>query len=114
MRKHGLLWPYWQYPLPPANLHTSQSPRCGHIATDQPNEASGTDGIKVQSVVEELVWIFAAVEHSDVMCVGTHVTKVGDRLTALEPISQQLPKYFGSIEVDVSRGLWLRMDYGSQ
>ncbi|MEX3611773.1 MAG: hypothetical protein VB124_01755 [Burkholderia sp.] len=43
-----------------------------------------------------------------------HVTKVGDRFAALEPISQGVREQFGSVEADGGRGLSLRMDHGSQ
>ncbi|MEX3548227.1 MAG: integrase core domain-containing protein, partial [Burkholderia sp.] len=43
-----------------------------------------------------------------------HVTKVGDRFAALEPISQRVREQFGSVEADAGRGLSLRMDHGSQ
>ncbi|MEX3582462.1 MAG: hypothetical protein VB137_07230 [Burkholderia sp.] len=49
----------------------------------------GADGAKVQTVDGgPLVWIFTAVDHCDAACVEIHVTKVGDRFAALEPISQ--------------------------
>ncbi|MEX3583428.1 MAG: IS3 family transposase, partial [Burkholderia sp.] len=81
MREHGLLSPH-RPPQKPPNAHD------GRITTDRPNEMWGTDGAKVQTVDEGLVWIFAAVDHCDAACVGIHVTKVGDRFAALEPISQ--------------------------
>ncbi|MEX3582579.1 MAG: hypothetical protein VB137_08005 [Burkholderia sp.] len=84
------------------------------MTTDRPNEMWGTDGTKVQTVDEGLVWIFAAVDHCDAACVGIHVTKVGDRFAALEPISQGVREQFGSVEADAGRGLSLRMDHGSQ
>ncbi|MEX3606103.1 MAG: hypothetical protein VB142_06815 [Burkholderia sp.] len=80
MREHGLLSPH-RRPQKPPNAHD------GRITTDQPNEMWGTDGAKVQTVNEGLVWIFAAVDHCDAGCVGIHVTKVGDRFAALGPIS---------------------------
>ncbi|MEX3583747.1 MAG: DDE-type integrase/transposase/recombinase [Burkholderia sp.] len=84
------------------------------MTTERPNEMWGTDGAKVQTVDEGLVWIFAAVDHCDAACVGIHVTKVGDRFAALEPISQGVREQFGSVDADVGRGLSLRMDHGSQ
>ncbi|MEX3581829.1 MAG: hypothetical protein VB137_02950 [Burkholderia sp.] len=81
MREHGLLSPH-RRPQKPPNVHD------GRMTTDRPNEMWGADGAKVQTVDEGLVWIFAAVDHWDAACVGIHVTKVGDRFAALEPISQ--------------------------
>ncbi|MEX3605768.1 MAG: DDE-type integrase/transposase/recombinase [Burkholderia sp.] len=105
IREHSLLSPHWR-PQKPPNAHDSR------ITTDRPNEMWGTDGTKVQTVDEGLVWIFAAVDHCDAACVGIHVTKVGDRFAALEPISQGVHEQFGSVEAD--RGLSLRMDHGPQ
>ncbi|WP_198361323.1 integrase core domain-containing protein [Burkholderia ubonensis] len=74
----------------------------------------GTDGTKVQTVDEGLVWIFAAIDHCDAMCVGIHVTKLGDRFADLEPISKGLCEHFGSVKTGTGRGLSLRMNHGSQ
>ncbi|HDR9512343.1 TPA: transposase, partial [Burkholderia cepacia] len=52
MRENGLLSPHRQ-PQRPPNAHD------GRITTDRPNEMWGTDGTKVQTVDEGLVWIFA-------------------------------------------------------
>ncbi|MEX3582731.1 MAG: DDE-type integrase/transposase/recombinase [Burkholderia sp.] len=107
MREHGLLSPHRQ-PQKPLNAHD------GRMTTNRPNERWGADGAKVQTVDEGLVWIFAAVDHCDAACVGIHVTKVGDRFAALEPISQGVREQFGSVEADAGRGLSLRMDHGPQ
>ncbi|MEX3583685.1 MAG: IS3 family transposase [Burkholderia sp.] len=56
MREHGLLSPHRQ-PQKPPNAHDAR------MTTDRPNEMWGTDGAKVQTVDEGLVWIFAAVDH---------------------------------------------------
>ncbi|MEX3582816.1 MAG: transposase [Burkholderia sp.] len=80
-REHGLLSPHRQ-PQKLPNAHD------GRMTTDRPNEMWGAGGAKVQTVDAGLVWIFAAVDHCDAACVGIHVTKVGDRFAALEPISQ--------------------------
>ncbi|MEX3582216.1 MAG: integrase core domain-containing protein [Burkholderia sp.] len=85
MREHGLLSPHRQ-PQKPPNAHD------GRMTTDRPNERWGTDGTKVQTVDEGLVWIFVAVDHCDAAGIGIHVTTVGD----------------------AGRGLSLRMDHGSQ
>ncbi|MEX3583168.1 MAG: hypothetical protein VB137_12260 [Burkholderia sp.] len=55
-REHGLLSPHRQ-PQKPPNAHD------GRMTADRPNERWGTDGAKVQTVDEGLVWIFAAVDH---------------------------------------------------
>ncbi|MEX3581610.1 MAG: hypothetical protein VB137_01530 [Burkholderia sp.] len=107
VRQNGLLSPHRQ-PQKPPNAHD------GRMTTDRPNEMWGANGAKIQTVDEGLVWIFAAVDHCDAACVGIHVTKVGDRFAALEPISQGVREQFGSVEADAGRGLSLRMDHGSQ
>ncbi|MEX3583276.1 MAG: transposase [Burkholderia sp.] len=100
IRENGLLSPH-RRPQKPPNAHD------GRMTTDRPNEMWGTGGTKVQTVDEGLVWIFAAVDHCDAACVGIHVTKVGDRFAALEPISQGVREQFGSVEADAGRGLSL-------
>jgi len=84
------------------------------IITSAPNEMWGTDGVRVFTLEDGWVWIFAAVEHWNAECVGWHVCKIGSRFAALEPISQGLHRIYGSLEADVARGLALRMDHGTQ
>lgn len=86
----------------------------GTITTDAPNELWGTDGARIFTLEEGWTWAFVAVEHWSAECVGLHVTKIGNRFAALEPISQGLTKHFGSVGKDVARGLSLRMDHGPQ
>ncbi|MEX3581824.1 MAG: transposase [Burkholderia sp.] len=85
IRENGLLSPHRQ-PQKPPNAHD------GRMTTERLNEMWGTDGAKVKTVDEGLVSIFAAVNHCDAACVGIHVTKVGDRFAALEPINQGVPR----------------------
>jgi putative transposase len=107
MREHSLLSPHRQARGEP-NLHD------GRITTDRPNEMWGTDGVRIATVDDGMVWIFSAVDHCDGMCTGIHAAKIGDRFAALEPISQGLLGEFGSVAADAGRGLSLRMDHGSQ
>ncbi len=86
----------------------------GTISTEAPNVMWGTDATKVFTLDDGWVWVFSAVEHWNAECVGYHVTKVGNRYAALEPISQGLTSLYGSVGADVARGLRLRMDHGSQ
>ena len=86
----------------------------GTITTTAPNIMWGTDGVRVFTVEEGWVWIFAAVEHWNAECVGYHVCKIGNRYAALEPIAMGLKNIYGSVETDAARGLSLRMDHGSQ
>ncbi|OXC75751.1 integrase core domain-containing protein [Caballeronia sordidicola] len=107
MREHRLLSPHRRAPGEP-NLHD------GRITTDCPNEMWGTDGVRIATVDDGMVWIFSAVDHCDGMCTGIHAAKIGDRFAALEPIAQGLLGEFGCVAADVGRGLSLRMDHGSQ
>jgi putative transposase len=107
MREHSLLSPHRRPPGEP-NLHD------GRITTDCPNEMWGTDGVRIATVDDGMVWIFSAVDHCDGMCTGIHAAKIGDRFAALEPIAQGLLGEFGCVAADVGRGLSLRMDHGSQ
>ena len=86
----------------------------GTITTEAPNLMWGTDATKVITLDDGWVWVFSAVEHWNAECVGWHVTKLGNRFAALEPISQGLTSLYGSVTADVARGLLLRMDHGSQ
>lgn len=86
----------------------------GTITTTAPNVLWGTDGAKIFTLEEGWVWAFVAVEHWSAECVGLHVTKIGNRFAALEPISQGLTNHYGSVDKDVARGLSLRMDHGPQ
>jgi transposase InsO family protein len=107
MRENNLLSPR-RSPQGEANKHD------GTITTDAPNVLWGTDGAKIFTLAEGWVWAFVAVEHWSAECVGLHVTKIGNRFAALEPISQGLTKHYGSVDKDVARGLSLRMDHGPQ
>ncbi len=78
MHEHGLLSPHRQARGEP-NLHD------GRITTDCPNEMWGTDGVRIATVGDGMVWILSAVDHCDGMCTGIHAAKIGDRFAALEP-----------------------------
>lgn len=107
MREHRLLSP-----------HRPRTPReashPGTISTEAPNVMWGTDGARVFTVDDGWVWVFSAVEHWNAECVGWHVTKIGDRFAALEPIAMGLTQVFGGVEAESARGLALRMDHGTQ
>ncbi|SEF12661.1 HTH-like domain-containing protein [Burkholderia sp. WP9] len=107
MREYSLLSPHRQA-RGEHNLHD------GRITTDCPNEMWGTDGVRIATVDDGMVWIFSAVDHCDSMCTGIHAAKIGDRFAALEPISQGLLGEFGSVAADAGLGLSRRMNHGSQ
>ena len=89
-------------------------PHEGRITTDRPNEVWGTDGIRIETIDEDWIWGFSAVDHFDACCVGIHAVKTGNRFAALHPLSQGLQAEFGCLGADAGRGLSLRMDHGTQ
>ena len=107
MRENHLLSPH-RSQYRPANPHD------GRIITDAPNEMWGSDGTKVKTVDEGWVWVFSVTEHWNSECMGWHVCKIGDRFAALEPVTQAIRNAYGSLDKDVTKGLKLRIDNGSQ
>jgi transposase InsO family protein len=107
MRENALLSPH-RRPQGEPLLHD------GSIQTHRPNEMWGTDGIRIETVDEGWVWVFAAVDHCDACCVGIHAVKIGNRFAALQPIAQGLHNEFGATGAGAGRGLTLRMDHGTQ
>ena len=107
MRENSLLSPH-RRPQGEPVLHD------GSIITDRPNEMWGTDGIRIETVDEGWVWVFAAVDHFDACCVGIHAVKIGNRFAALQPIAQGLRTEFGATGAAAGRGLTLRIDHGTQ
>jgi transposase InsO family protein len=107
MRENALLSPH-RRPQGEPVVHD------GTIGTDRPNDMWGTDGIRVETVDEGWVWVFAAVDHCDACCVGLHTVKTGNRFAALQPIAQGLKTEFGGTDAEAGRGLTLRMDHGTQ
>ncbi len=57
----------------------------------------GTDGLRIATLDDGIVWIFSAVDHCDGMCTGIQAAKISDRFAALEAISQRLLATFGSV-----------------
>lgn len=107
MRENNLLSPH-------RAARRDSAPHDRSITTDSPNVLWGTDGLRVWTVEEGWGWVFAAVEHWNAECMGWHVTKVGDRFAALEPVAQGVLREFGSTGADAARGLSLRIDHGTQ
>lgn len=107
MRENGLLSPH-------RTLQGDGNPHVGKIVTDRPNVMWGTDGCMVFTADDGWVWIFTAVDHWNAEVVGWHVAKVGSRFAALEPIAMGLEREFQDVGADAARGLYLRMDNGSQ
>jgi hypothetical protein len=64
-------------------------------------------------VADGWVWVFAAVDHHTAET-WTNVAKVGYRFAALEPMQDAVVNRFGVLEPDVSRGIEVRHEWGSQ
>jgi len=107
MRENALLSPHRRPQGKP-------DPHEGTIVTERPDEMWGTDGVRIETLEDGWVWVFSAVDHCHAECVGWHVTKLGDRFAALEPIAQGLARHFGGVHAQAGRGLALRMDHGTQ
>ena len=75
MRENALLSPH-RRPQGNPVLHD------GSLQTNRPNAMWGTDGIRIETVDEGWVWVFAAVDHFDACCVGIHAVKTGNRFAA--------------------------------
>jgi len=107
MGENGLLSPHRQ---PKGELNTHD----GTIITDRPNEIWATDGVRIDTVEDGMVWGFFLVEHWNAECLGWHVCKRGDAQAALEPIKQGVRRIYGTTGKGVALGLTLREDHGSQ
>jgi len=108
MRQHGLLAPRR---LGPPNGNPAHD---GTITTDRPDEMWGTDATRFYTEEDGWCWFFGAIDHHLDEIVGWHVTKLGDRWAALEPIRQGVRHAFGAFGKDRARGLRIRCDWGPQ
>jgi putative transposase len=63
---------------------------------------------------EGVASIVVAVDHGSTACVGLHAARRATRFEALEPIRQGVRERFGGFARDVTGGLKLRHDHGSQ
>ncbi len=106
MGENNLLSPHRQPQVEP-NLHD------GTIITDKPNVMWGTDGVKIDTVEDGLVWGFFAIEYWNAECMGWHICKKGDAQAALEPIKQGLKKAYGSVRANAAAGLALNTPQSS-
>jgi Transposase and inactivated derivatives len=107
MRENQLLSPH-------RSLYRPPDPHEGCIITNHPDVMWGSDGTKILTIEEGLVWIFSVAEHWNTECLGWHVCKTGDRFAALEPVAEAVKGIYGSLEKGVASGLKLRIDNGSQ
>ena len=92
--------------LPRANLRGSR--------TAAASLCRGTDGVRIETLDEGRVWVFAAIDHFDDGCVGIHAVRTGTRFAALQRIAQGPRTEFGATGARVGRGLTRRMDHRTQ
>lgn len=91
-------------------------PHDGTITTKVPNVMWGTDGKKFYTEENGWCWFFGVIDHCNDEILGWHVSKIGSRYNALEPVRQAVKKEYGNLDRDVCKGvgLFLRADHGSQ
>lgn len=110
MKAHNLL-----APVRPKSNGSSRH-HDGTITTEHPNRMWGTDGKQFWTRENGWCWFFGTIDHWNDEILGWHVSVVGDRFAALEPVHQAVRKEFGALSKDVVKdtGLFLRSDHGSQ
>jgi putative transposase len=110
MKAHNLLAPVRPQWNGSSRLHD------GKIVTDHPNRMWGTDGKQFWTRQNGMCWFFGTIDHWNDEIHGWHVSIIGDRFAALEPVHQAILKEFGALGKGVvhDTGLFLRSDHGSQ
>lgn len=88
----------------------------GKIRTEQPNKMWGTDGKQFWTRQNGLSWFFGVIDHCNDEILGWHVSIIGNRFAAMEPVHQAVSKEFGSLDKGIvhDTGLSLRRDHGTQ
>lgn len=86
----------------------------GSIITPQPDLIWGTDFTYTLTTDEGRAAVFVAVDHCTCECVGIHAAASANRFEALEPVRQGVHEFFGAYQADVTKGLKLRHDHGTQ
>jgi putative transposase len=101
--------------LAPQRRSNRRKPRLhdGSITPEAPDVMWGTDGTTIMTTNDGQVWIFATIDHFSGEA-WTHVSKVGDRFAALQPVYDAVIDRFGELRADVARGIKIRHDWGSQ
>jgi transposase InsO family protein len=110
MKAHHLLAPI----RPKAN--GSSRPHDGTITTSALNRMWGTDGKKFWTRQNGWCWFFGVIEHCNDEILAWHVSTIGDRFAAMEPVRQAIKKEYGALDKHIVKGtgLYLREDHGSQ
>ncbi len=98
LRREGLLAPQR------TARRRAQRPHDGRIVTDAPDVCWGTDATMAWTVDDGWVWVFVLVDHHTAEA-WVHVSKVGDRFAALQPIYDAVVDRHETLQADVARGL---------
>jgi len=107
MRREGLLAPQR------GQRRRAPRPHDGRITTDAPDVRWGTDGTMAWPQDDGWVWVFAAVDHYTAQA-WSHVAKRGDRMAALQPVTDAVVDRHGCLDAGIARGCQVRHDWGSQ
>lgn len=107
MRREGLLAPQR------SPRRRVERPHVGSIVPEEPNRRWGADATLGWTRADGWCWVFCCVDHYTAEA-WSHVAKVGDRFSALQPIQDAVVDRFGELRADVARGVALRHDWGSQ
>ena len=105
MRREGLLAPQR------FTGRRSKRPHDSTIIPDGPNLRWGTDATMAWTRDDGWVWVFVNVDHFTAEA-WTYVSKVGDRIAALDSVYQAVVDRYGRLDADVARGIELRHDWG--
>jgi putative transposase len=107
MREHDL--------LAPSRVGAPRGPR-SHDGTIIPGTVDTMWGTDLTTTItgEGQAAVFVAIDHFTAECVGIHAARHATRFEALEPIRQGVRQNFGGFAKDISRGLSVRHDHGSQ
>src|SRR4051794_23726821 len=107
MRENGL--------LTPTRVGAARGPRA-HDGTIIPEtvDAMWSTDLTATWTGEGPAAVFIALDHCSAACVGIHAAARATRFEALEPIRQGVRRHFGTFAKDVTRGLSVRHDHGSQ
>ncbi len=107
MRRAGLLAPQR------ARRRRTPRPHDGTIIPAGPNQRWGADGTMAYTRADGWVWVFCCVDHYTAEA-WAHVSAIGDRHAALQPVYDAVVERWGALGPDVARGVSLRHDWGPQ
>jgi transposase InsO family protein len=101
--------------LAPSRVGSPRGPR-NHDGTIIPETVDTMWGTDLTTTItgEGPAAVFVAVDHCSVECVGIHAAARATRFEALEPIRQGVREHFGGFAKNITCGLSVRHDHGSQ